>query len=336
MLNPREQRLLTIVLLILGGYLLYAAVQWLALQPLRERNEQLAALQNTIRRKKLQRRQVLQQQEQLQQWQQLSLPSDPRKAQSIYHEFLLRLVNEVGLEDPAVNTMPPAPQGSTLVRYPFTVRGRGSLETVVRLLRYFYSVDVLHQIRQLSLRRRDDGELLDVELRVEAISLNDGSEGGVAEIEPREGGEGSIGNPLPEELLTGIVSRNIFAPYRPPRTEPEQPTEPEEPAVDPRQFVYLVGCVAIGPECEAWLYDRLANQTYRLRAGDTLDVAGVQGRVIMVAEEGVTFESGGRRYRILLGENLANMRPVEDAQAGQNRAGAESARLLPVAASDDN
>ncbi len=330
MLNPREQRLLTIVLITLAAYVAYGAVQWLILRPLRERNQTLTALQQTIQRKKLQRRQVLQQQQQLQDWQKQSLPPDPRQAQSIYHQFLLHMVNEVGLDDPVVNTMPPAPQGNALVRYPFTIRGRGSLETVMQLLGYFERVNVLHQIRQLSLRRRDDGDRLEVELRVEAISIQDATEDGVSSIAAAEEASEST-----QELLARILERNIFSPPRPPQPPPVE-REPETPPVDPRQFVYLVGCVAVGSECEAWVYDRLNNRLHRLRAGDTLEVAGVKGRVVHVADGEMVYENEGTRYRLLLGQNFTQVQPVQSARAGSPEVEDRSQQLLPVAASQDN
>lgn len=326
MLNPRERRLLTVVLVVIAVYAGYGVLQWLVLEPLRSRQSQLAALEADISRKRLQQRQVLRAQEQYEEWLKKSLPSDISRAQSIYQEFLLTAVSLARLSDTAVTTMPPSPQGDIMTRLPYTVRARGSLRQLVELLRYFYGVDVLHQIRQLTIRRRDGGDDLDIEMRIEAVSLRDAPESMDQPLRPNPQTLAALG--LDDQLVRFVTEKNILTPYRPPAPSVVPASAPpreqrSEPELDPAEFVYAVGRVVVADQTELWLYDRLNNELHRIREGEQFSLAGVQGRVVQVLEDGAvieTMESSPRRLFLELGSNLRQMREV---------AGASSVRRSP-------
>lgn len=312
MLNPRERRLLTLVLTVLGAYAAYGLLQWFVLEPMRARQAQLASLESEINRKRLQQRQVLQAQEQYQEWLKKSLPSDISRAQSLYQEFLLTAVSSAGLSETAVTTMPPSPQGDIMVRLPYTVRGRGSLSELVELLRYFYGVDVLHQIRQLNVRRRDGGDDLDIEMRVEAVALRDAPDALEQPLRPTPESLAALG--IDSEMIRLIRDKNILSPYRPPSPDiastPATPTEPAAPQLDPAEFVYAVGRVVVGTAVELWIYDRLNNELHRVSEGETFDVAGVRARVVKVTDDGAVLavSASPAVYRFLrLGSNLRQM-----------------------------
>ncbi len=326
MLNPRERRLLTIVLVVVGGYIAYGLLQWFVLEPLRSRQAQLATLQTEISRKRLQQRQVLRAQEQYEAWLKKSLPSDIPRAQSMYQEFLLTAVSAAGLSDASVTTMPPSPQGDVMTRLPYTVRGRGSLRQLVELLRYFYGVDVLHEIRQLIVRRRNGGDELDIEMRVEAVALKDAPTEFEGTLKPTPESLAALG--IEVSLTRLITEKNILSPYRPPPPIVGEAAARSAPPIDEREFIYAVGCVVAGGQEEIWFYDRLNNKLYRLREGESFEFGGVHGRVVRIDGRGVVLEvteSPPREVTVLLGQNLKQALQTGRAESAGEGDGGESA-----------
>ena len=92
---------------------------------------------------------------------QLSLPYDEELARAHYQNWLLKLVEEVDLKQPSVDAGTPiavfikdrstGKPKEIFKRYSFSLRGRGSLRQVTRLLYEFYQGGHLHKIRTMAL-----------------------------------------------------------------------------------------------------------------------------------------------------------------------------------------
>ncbi len=104
-------------------------------------------------------------------YEQHALPSDVQAAGTLYQTWLLRSVTEVDLDDANVNAITSKGKEGTNHEFAFNVSGRGDLRQLVRFLHKFYSVDYLHRIKRLHLRRIADSRRLDLTLAVEAMSL---------------------------------------------------------------------------------------------------------------------------------------------------------------------
>jgi hypothetical protein len=309
MISERERTLLLIVLALLGAYVAFRGTMALIVDPIRARDQRLEALRGDVEARREQEKQVLAAADRWREWRDQSLPSDARLAQSLYQEFLLGLVETVGLQGATVATLSPAPQGDVFVRYPYTVRARGSPEQLVRLLDGIYSMKLLHQVRQLRVWRADQGNLLEMELRVEALSLNDAGEGAEKELRSwRDRLKDLRTRPL--MAYADLLQKNIFEPYTPPR--PRQPVVRSEasPSVNPRRFVYFVGCVRVGSVAEAWLYDRLSNVLHRLVPGQAVTVAGWEGQLVEAGEGFAVFKVREGYFQLRLGQSLVELSPL--------------------------
>lgn len=83
---------------------------------------------------------------------------------------------------------------------------------------------------------------------------------------------------------------------------------------DLAQFTYLTAAVAgFGKDGEpqAWLYDRLSNKRIELRQGMPLKYAGLNATVMMIGRDFVVLNMDDAGWRLELGKNLREMKPME-------------------------
>lgn len=147
---------------------------------------------------------------------QYSLPYHQELAQSRYQDWLLNLVKTVKFEQPGVDAGPPAPVSrksrssgqsrKIFTRYPFAVRGRGTLHQVTRFMYEFYRAGHLHKIRSVTLTPRAGGSQLDITLSIEALGLAGCErEKDLSSVPSGRLASRTLGDYMP------IVRRNIFS-----------------------------------------------------------------------------------------------------------------------------
>jgi len=113
-----------------------------------------------------------------------------------------------------------------------------------------------------------------------------------------------------------LLSKNLFVRgYNGPPGVRPTPTGPTPPPEDPREFVFLVGSVSTGGGFEAMLYDRSTNETRQLARGSDFSVAGVEGQVVSVGLDHITFKMKGQEWRLNLGDSLAQIQKLASAPA---------------------
>jgi hypothetical protein len=100
-----------------------------------------------------------------------SLPSDTQAAGTLYQTWLLQSVTEVDLDEANVNAVGSHNKEGVYHQFGFTISGRGDLRQLIRFLHKFYSVDYLHRIQRLNLKRIPDSRRLDLAFSVDALSL---------------------------------------------------------------------------------------------------------------------------------------------------------------------
>jgi hypothetical protein len=315
MLNARERRLALLVLGVLGFYMVYWTAQRMLLGPIGQRDAQIASLTKDIQAKTRQLQQATEASDKIAAWEKISLPSDVRSAQSLYQEFLIQLVAKVGVEDPVITPVQPVQRMNLYTRIPFTIRGRASLEQISELLYGLYEPNLLHQVRQLTIRRTGatESRSLDVDLTVEGLALNGAPVR--PDLIPGESPKSPLFASRTRTEFASLREKNIFRPYRDP-TPPPRPLEgPREPSVDLARHVVLVASTRVGPDHVAWLYDRLTNQNLMLQAGDRVDVGGIKGKLVAVESDAVRMDVDGKPYRLDLGRSLREMRADGSAPA---------------------
>ena len=169
-MNDREKLLAGIV-----GGLLAILVAFVAFNKIstamRAKKQQVIALEQTVRDKQRVVRFSREAADRMQEYERMSLPSDAEKARSLYQNWLVGLVTEVGFEDPQVNVLTSRKDNDVFHSFSFTVNGRGDLRQLVNFLYRFYSADLLHRIRRLHAKRLQGTRQLDLAFSIEALSL---------------------------------------------------------------------------------------------------------------------------------------------------------------------
>jgi len=331
MVNRREKILIMAVVAILAVVLLQGLGERLVLNPLKDQRLRIQSLDQQIATKSRQVQEALQAQDELNRWRQASLPPDLEEAQAQYQDFLFWLVEKCPIRDCVITPQTPREQ-EHYTRIPFQIRGRMSLEDLVKFLTNFYTPGLLHQIRRLDLQPQQ-GDELSVTMNVEALALKSAKPRDKL-VPPELAKAGPLAD-LPPERLNSIASANPFKPYQPPQ---EKPAEEPEPEIDEAKFVRLVGTPELGNGREAWLYDRLNNRRWVLFPGQNWEIAGLRGKVIKVEQFGVIVEMDQRRWRLGLNKSLRELEPLSGqplVQAADTQAVAKAA-LPTTHAADDN
>jgi hypothetical protein len=166
---------------------------------------------------------------------------------------------------------------------------------------------------------------LKITLKVEALALKES---------PKR--TALLADPKIAELATNIpakdrkdyaplVAKNLFV--RGYNGPPKPPTKSRGPGSsgeeDPREFVKLVAVVAADGIPAATLRDLSTNKIAQLTEGGDFSVAGVDGRVVSIGADFVTFEIKGETFRLEIGDNLAQLKklpPPDKAEAASPEA----------------
>jgi hypothetical protein len=297
--------------------------------PVAEREEDIAAREKRVSGKKRELRLSDDAADKLRNWKKRSLPPDPVVATSLYQNWLIDQTAKAKLTNPTVTPNKfMQPKGDTYSIVSATIKAQGTLERLCDFLYEFRRSGLLHRVSRMTLATDDHkgDPKLDIELTVEGLSLKDAparstlfSDDNLADL-PTD-------KPLRDrKTYSQLLSKNLFVRgYNgPPRTRPIGPTTPAAPKDDPREFVFLVGSVSTGGGFDAMLYDRLSNETRHVVAGSDFSLAGVDGRVVSVGVDHITFKMKGEEWRLDLGENLAQMRKLASTPAKVETGASES------------
>jgi hypothetical protein len=304
MISKRERYLVVLVVAIIGGYGLFLAVRGLFLGPLEAQVAQISSLTNEISLKEKRVDEIAKASARVAEWEKVSLPGDERDAQSLYNDYLLKLLRDCHFDELTVS--PEKTQRvKSLTIIPFIIRGRVTLENLTDFLYRFHAYEpkVLHQVRSLTIGRTDTkSKNLTVTLIVAALALDNAPHRGPLIPEGEDLKKLEIDG-VPIQTYEAIAKRNIFEPFR----EPPK-SEPEKPQVDAAKFVVFSGCVQAGEEPEAWLYDRLNNKNEFLRAGDDLAIAGIKAKIVSVAASSMILHMDDKEWSLKLGKNLRELK----------------------------
>jgi len=103
-----------------------------------------------------------------------SLPSDPDLARSLYQNWLFRLATEAGFDGTKLDVTGEGRHRGRAGAYrtlSFTLQADAKLDELTEFLYKFYSADILHRIRTLTIERTEGSDNLPVRLTVEALCL---------------------------------------------------------------------------------------------------------------------------------------------------------------------
>jgi hypothetical protein len=237
----------------------------------------------------------------LAEWQKRSLPGDRELGRSLYQNWLSELLDQVGFKRSRVESGEGRMHHNAYYLFPFTVRGQGSMEELVRFLFAFYRAGHMHQIRHLSIKPMENGRGLDLVITIEALSLP-GARSDKLSPEPGTRLALSVG----DEYRHQIVGRNLFSPYAPKReTAASSPNR-----FDPSKHAYLTAILAVDGRPQAWFVARTTDQVFKLSEGEEFTVGAVRPRVVRIGGRSVELEIDGARYQVGLGASLGERQPA--------------------------
>lgn len=291
MMNKYRKYLLWAVL---GAIVLFYAGDWLlenALEgPLQVRREKIAKLKKDIRELDTKLGHARTTGKQLDVFRAQSLPGDPVIARTLYRAWLFELVKFVELANPTVDAGEPANRQGMYQAIPFTVRGRGSLSQLVRLLYEFYNAGHLHQIRSIAATPLKGTDQLELALGIEALTLP------TATRTDRLSSE-RVGRLAYETLhdYDVVLQRNLFG---------------AAGASDATDYTYLTAVNAVDGQAEAWFDVRTEGKLLKLRQGGQLQVGPFIATLVEIHESDVLLESDGEQWLLTIGENLAQATAV--------------------------
>src|SRR5262245_2299828 len=320
-MKKREKMLLAGLIGILVLWQGSAMVNEFIFAPVAERQDQIAAREKRVFGKKRELNLSDDAARKLKDWKKRSLPPDPVVATSLYQNWLIDLTAKARLTNPTVTPSKfMQPRGDTYSVISATIKAQGTLERLCDFLYEFRRSGLLHRVSRMTLAADEHkgDPRLDIELTVEGLALKDAparstlfSDDNLADL-PTD-------KPLRDrKTYSQLLSKNLFVrgyngPPGPVR--PVRPPGPTTPPDDPREFVFLVGSVSTGGGFEAMLYDRATNETRQLAKGSDFNVAGVEGQVVSVGVDHITFKMKGQEWRLNLGDSLAQIQKLATAPA---------------------
>ena len=175
----------------------------------RAKRQQVSRWEKDVRDKKQYDQLTQEHRDRMEVYKSRSLPSDPEKARSLYEDWLMDRATEAGL---AVERDLSRTSSDVYDRLGFKITGKGDLEQMVELLHKFYSVDYLHRVKSLTVKRISGTKQLNLTFWVDALSLSAATNEGLSEEPSNRLTRGDL-----VAYREAIVYRNLFGP---PNNEP--------------------------------------------------------------------------------------------------------------------
>jgi len=252
----------------------------------------------------------------LAEWRRRALPTDAAVARSLYQNWLRSLATRFRFRQLSVESKEAETRRDMFTRLAFAVRGQVELADLTRFLHEFYAAGHFHQIRFLDVKPRENSKELDVNLRIEALSLPEADRRDQLTRLPGE----KLRLARLDDYLDPIVKRNLFAPYVPPPPSAPAPSRRERPAVaerresplDAAQYAFVTGFTEVDGARKVWIQDRIEGKVWMLDEGDEFHIGRLRGSVLSISPaREVVLDFDGQRRRFRDGDNLRGGNAVE-------------------------
>lgn len=254
--------------------------------PARAQQEKMDSLQRKIVRNEQKIQRAERAADKLQAWNQRSLPADTELARSLYQNWLVEIVERAGFEKPNVDSGEAVSKAGVYRRLPFSIRGRGKLEDLVKFLYDFYCADHLHQIQRLTIVPVANSQVLELSLAVEALVLPNAE--AADELNDRRSNRLAFDA---FQQYRAIHDRNVFG-------------EGGAAALDASDFAFLTAILNVDGQPEAWFTLRTTGEVLKLRSGESFEVGQFRGTVAEIEQQDLVIQSDDERWLVSLGENL--------------------------------
>ncbi len=300
--EERKERIRKLLLsVILVGMGVWFGGQWvlesLIQGPLERERAQTERLRRNIKEREEGLIRIREASKMLEIWESQSLPSDPEVARSLYQAWLVELIDDVGLTSPSVTSSEPVLRRGVYYTLSFSVRGRGTLEKLTRLLFAIYQTDLLHQVRSIAMTPLQRADQMDISLSLEALAVAGRTESEDAEtvFEEFRRRTWRTSDRLAYnhfDAYQTIVGRNLFG--------------MGGGALDASDFTVLTSINEVNGEPEVWFTVQSTDQVIRRRVGESFQVGSLALEVVEAFGPDVVVEVDGERWLLTLGENITD------------------------------
>lgn len=273
-------------------------------EPIRAAESQSAGLRQQLNEQRTAIAKAKQAVQSLDDLQQRALPRDLELARSGYQAWLLAVVKQCKLTAPKVDSGDPVTRsyrGQNLYHaIPFSLRGRGNLRQITRLLHDFYKSGNLHKIQTLALTPVGVSDQLDIAMSVEALAL-----------------DGADRDAKLTTLASNRLASDDFAAYRLIASRNFFQTGGDSIG---RQIRLSAVTLNVRGQREAWFYNQRADHTRRLKESESLDVGALTARVVAINDKSATLIIDDQTWHVPIGATLAEARITQDESlAGEQR-----------------
>lgn len=306
-MNKRERMLAICVALLVGTLSVQWFVKRVIQEPLSQKDVQLVALMDQVKTKQAELQRARDAEFDLRQWRDRALPGDVGLATALYQEFLHQSLARAGVERPSVSPSATMTHGDDYIQLPCMIRADCTLQQLSVFLNEFYSTDLMHQIRSLTITPRSQkgtAETFDVTMKVEALAMKDATaEDKLPGVEERD-----KPLPLPKEY-TLFAAKNVFQPTRlekvaPPRVARATPP----PTVRDERGDYEVSMAREenGIGTVGFRNTKTKRETI-LDEGELLEIGGLTAKIADVKPPTVYLEVDGALASVRVGRTLNNL-----------------------------
>lgn len=305
-MNQREKILASIIACIGVGVAGNWFVRTKIIEPLAEKDRELEALNLKLEGAQQRMQQARDAEFDINLWRSLALPGNESTAQTIYYEYLDKLLKDAKIDKPSIQPPQVRNVGKDFAKHRFTVNAKMDLKQLVNFLVGFYKTDALHQIRTLDIKpeiEKDKIKDYNVTVAIDAVALKD-AEAKFEMPKPKLATyKNHFADRKPEEF-TLFVQKNPFQPSKlvpreAARIEPRRPDEKDE-----RGNYVVTSIVFSNGTPQLWLADASNNKKLFLSIGDDLKIPGFSAKVIDVQPHEATFAVANDIGVVRLGKNL--------------------------------
>lgn len=274
----------------LGGFAIYFGGEHLMSSyvegPLKLKQQRKEGLEKDLKKARKKRADSKAALKKLESLEKYSLPTDTEVARSLYRSWLTELAEKSRFQGAHVDSGPAANRKGAFESLTFSVRGKATLNHVVRFLYDFNQAGHLHRIQSMNLTPSGKDGSLEVVMAIEALILP-----GCARKDQLST---ASSNRLKHNSLADyavIAQRNFFG---------------IGGEINPSGQAYLTAVIRDRGEPEIWITVRGQDKLLKLHEGSSFDIGDVSGTVVEIFDDDIVYESAGERWLLSVGEPLSD------------------------------
>jgi hypothetical protein len=302
---------------VIGGWFLYSTMKSRIVEPLRARDGQILALMSQIQTKESELAAAQRGAIELSGWRKASLPADESVAQTLYLDYIRKLLSDAGIDRPTLRPGRSIDRADVFSRLPVTVDARADLDKLTVFLRSFENAPLLHQIRRLRIQpviKESKIESYDLSMSLEAVAMPDSfSKDSLPTLQ-------DVGDILAQRPQRSDVEFKVFVeknPFQPTAVTSASAEKKKDEkgggSVDERGEYYLRAILFVEGQGVVWFAKQGGDAKKVIREGEVLEVGGFRGTALRIDSDSVRLQVNDGIGDVSLGKNLSSWTKKETA-----------------------